>query len=678
MRRAFAPLLALAIVSLLAGQGARVVAAGFCLPFLTLSAFVQERASSFRSGVDLVEVSVVVLDSQRRPVSGLTLDDFVLEEDGHKRQIEAFAAVSPPASNDAEVPLLLSAMPSSGVVTNTSRPGGRLVAILLDQSIPAGAPTATARAIARSVVRALSNGDVAAVMRSSPFASDGLSQGFTADRSLLNAAIDSPFLGLTPGAPNGTSNGIELSPRIADSIACECGICELETIERIAESMLAEVQRQKVLMFIGAEIPIQDDPSNQSCTVSMRPARERTLRAIDRANLTVHVVDPSGLDTLAATASGRPAQPKGPHLARLANLRVLPEYSGGRLVSETNAPEAMAPALLEESSCYYLIGFRRTDASVKAEPRKIKVRVNREGLTVRARQAYFSASYASPRSSRTNTGGVDDLERAVSLSLPRSDISLELAAPIFLRDASPAISLAVRVLAPSAARKAAQAIGDHAVEAIVAVLDADARVVASSRRSIGPAELIETGSGDFEWATYFPIQPGRLEVRVGISDTRHNERSTGSVFSYVVVPQLNKLSFALSGLRMSRSPVSGTGDLSNQPTARRDFASGERPTITFDVLYRGNRPGLKATSTIRDLQGKTLNQAPIAIESGCFGEAGVCTVRYTAPLSALAPGTYQIHVEVSDGTKSEQRDLSFEVRDQSAHPSPSQHSPDTQ
>src|SRR6188768_2192229 len=48
---------------------------------------------TFRTGVDLVEVDVSVLDKDRRPVRGLTRENFTILEDGKPRPAVAFAAV---------------------------------------------------------------------------------------------------------------------------------------------------------------------------------------------------------------------------------------------------------------------------------------------------------------------------------------------------------------------------------------------------------------------------------------------------------------------------------------------------------------------------------------------------------------------------------------------------------
>lgn len=52
---------------------------------------------TFRLGVDLVQVDVAVLDRDRRPVRGLTAENFAVLEDGKLRPVVAFTEVELPA-----------------------------------------------------------------------------------------------------------------------------------------------------------------------------------------------------------------------------------------------------------------------------------------------------------------------------------------------------------------------------------------------------------------------------------------------------------------------------------------------------------------------------------------------------------------------------------------------------
>ena len=168
----------------------------------------QAPQTTFRTGVDLIQVDVVVLDKDRRPVTGLAAGDFSVQLDGRPAPIDAFAAIALPERSRAEGGAAWTREVPSDVSTNQRRDEGRLVVIVMDRTIPAGAPTLTAQAIARAAVDALRPMDLAAVVRTSGIAREGVSQGFTADRARLRAAIDAPFMGQT-APPEMGAGGLE-------------------------------------------------------------------------------------------------------------------------------------------------------------------------------------------------------------------------------------------------------------------------------------------------------------------------------------------------------------------------------------------------------------------------------------------------------------------------------------
>jgi len=65
---------------------------------LACTAIAPRAAGQFASGVSLVEVYASVLDTRGEPVTGLSSDDFIVEEDGRRQQVQTFAASDFPLS----------------------------------------------------------------------------------------------------------------------------------------------------------------------------------------------------------------------------------------------------------------------------------------------------------------------------------------------------------------------------------------------------------------------------------------------------------------------------------------------------------------------------------------------------------------------------------------------------
>ena len=114
----------------------------------------------FRSGVDMVPLTVTVTDSAGRYVSGLTERDFAVFEDGVRQSLSFFASERVPVD----------------------------VALVVDVSASMSTAMPLVREAAGGLIRALRTGDRAAVVAVTT--SIGMPQRFTADHERAVAAID--------------------------------------------------------------------------------------------------------------------------------------------------------------------------------------------------------------------------------------------------------------------------------------------------------------------------------------------------------------------------------------------------------------------------------------------------------------------------------------------------------
>lgn len=255
--------------------------------------------STFRGRADLIPVDVSVLDGNRQPVRDLTAADFTVLEDGKPRPVVAFSVVEVPGAQSAGATPVAPWVRDAphDVVSNDLSEEGRLVVILMDGTIPNGQPTLTAKQIARAAVDELGPGDLAAVVRSTVFVgNNGLSQGFTADRSRLIEAIESPFMGTTE-PPDMRGGGLQSPSPVPGSGAQTKDQCEV--IFDIARAMRDAPRRRKMLLFVGSSIQmgglLREGPDIRSC-------RDAMFREVDMANVTVQSIDPVGLNTTSPSA----------------------------------------------------------------------------------------------------------------------------------------------------------------------------------------------------------------------------------------------------------------------------------------------------------------------------------------------------------------------------------------
>jgi len=260
-------------------------------------------AAQFRAGTDLVQVEVSVLDHKRQPVRGLTAADFTLLDNGVARPIDAFTEVRLPDRSVAAAPTAPAAwtrdVPPDVVANTAAQDEGRIVVILMDRSITVGPPTYTAKRVATRIVDELGSTDLAAIVSTS----GGMTQNLTSDKSRLLKAITQANAGARSSQDVVDTDALTAfySFTPMNEGECLCGLCVLDTITRVARAVEDVSRRRKSLFFIGSDLVFQsadspDAASGVGCGIRLNDARDVMFAAIDRANLTIHSIDPTGLE----------------------------------------------------------------------------------------------------------------------------------------------------------------------------------------------------------------------------------------------------------------------------------------------------------------------------------------------------------------------------------------------
>jgi VWFA-related protein len=634
---------------------------------LALEARPQESQATFRASTDLVDVDVSVLDRDRLPVRGLTAADFTVLEDGRPRPIVAFSAVDLPPREQLSARWMSTVAPD--VVDNDLQHEGRLVVILIDQSIGFEDLPVSQR-FAEAVVDQLRPGDLAAVA----YSTFGVPQNFTEDRARLRAAIRQPLVGLPADDGGGAS-------------LCPCGVCSLETIGDIAEAMAPVRQRRKMLLVIGSNISIQ---AAGACSARLNPARERAFRAVEAGNVTVYAFDPAGLPTLSMSASDRrPASSRGGgpamrNMIRLGNLRTLPNRTGGRYLYDPIRPADRVAEIFRESESYYILGFEPAHPEADGRFHGIRVRVNRPGATLQARRGYYGGS-AGPLTDRSRDDDDGDGESLVPRSLraavsglwPQGDVALAVTAvPVAAPDLTRAsVASVVRVtqtfdpVVPDLFTRAADAAGSI-VNVYTGAFDRQGRALAASNQSVRVVPRALTNrSFEYEVVSRLELKPGRYELRTAVEDTRLGR--SGSVYTYVDVPDYQRSAVALSGLLISVTPGTAVapeaplaGLVPITPTTRRVFTSSDRVTA-FVRLYQGVSRALVpgyVVAEILDDQDTSVYRQETRLVAGAFGASRAVDFSVDVPVDRLAPGSYVLGVEARHGNETARRDVRFTVR----------------
>jgi VWFA-related protein len=607
----------------------------------------------FRAGVDLIRVDVSVLDRDRQPVRGLTAADFTIRENGRVHEIAAFVEITLPEPETPPAEWMRDVAPDT--VRNEDLSEHRLIVIVLDDAVvPFDAQMiASVKSIGHSVVDRLGPRDLAAIV-STRGAVPAL--GFTQDRRRLRATIDS-FMpaGYHPNDPAEARQPLVLAA--------------LGTLRMTVDALSSLHERRKSIIYVSTGLPLEEPGATSiRIQVPVFDGMRDIVNAAERAHVIFYAVDPGGLDGLRKFMTGpRPYIEDNTRIQRrtvkivdhpstlyLDFLKTLATNTGGHALTSRNEFDSRVSQIFTETGSYYLLGYKSTNDREDGRLRRIDVRVNRRGVTVRARQGY----YARDARARPRADPPPEVRTALAGLLPKSELPLTLtAAPVPQRGGGDA------VVAVLASLPAAVAGGADTVDLLVHAYDTEGRSHGSDQlRAQVPAQ-----GGDYELHTQLTLRPGRYELRLSADSAAHG--TSGSVYQSITVPDFRTGPLAASGVVLSATPAPVAaprdrfaGLLPFTPTVRRTFSTTDRVEGLLRLHQGGAAPLAPVTvrMTITTAGDEVVFDRPLRIGSDEF-DGRAYDYRFELPLTRLQPGPHLLTLEVT-GPSALRRDVRFEVR----------------
>jgi hypothetical protein len=523
-----------------------------------------------------------------------------------------------------------------------------------------------------AAVDALGPTDEATVVFTKPSGAAGQPQGFTNDHAWLRAAIARPFAAaltcppLTPGC-----GGKIVDPEGYQSGDCLCGMCTLEALTRLAQTLRTVSQRPKAIIFIGTyvrtfemmnptHIPVMKPgeitptftmmPGATDCAGRLLDKRRAFERAAAAANVTVHVLDPVGQETDGNSPLGIARMRE-----RLDTLPVMADMTGGRTVLNTNAPETQVPAILEESSSYYLLGFNPASAILRDTSRSIDVRVRAGGLKVKARSEYTLADEAPV----ANASADARLMRAASGVLPNDDVPFEVSAVPMVAGRRAAAVIVGRVENET-----------RPTRLLTAAFTPTATPVVSRRLSIRTVTGRAADSGAMGLVSALALEPGFYELRVA---TELSGGATGSVHTFVEVPDFKRERLSMSGVLLHvapEEPAAPREEIDNVlpfvPTAQRAFTRADDVSAFVQIAQGTERRDTLQSVTLRvrviDAQDAAVRDQSLELAATAFTKNRTANSKMKVPTRGLAPGRYLLRLSTTMGERHVERTLRFEMR----------------
>jgi VWFA-related protein len=594
------------------------------------------QAPVFRSGVDVLEVDVNIVDSAGRPIGDLRAPDFNVTVDGQPRTIASSLFIR----DDSSDPAAARYKADPYVASNTDRPRGRLIIVAIDQN---NITTGRARDLMTSVrkfVEALPGADrVALVALPAP----GPAVDFTANRQRIYEALPA-----IRGVDDGNLERYDIGDQEAiavvnhgDEIVIrrllerECGsvtdqtcISDIELeASRIAQRIrtranesfyalggllrnLKEVEGSKSMLFISQGF-VFDDPQAKAAALA-------AVAADARVNLNVILLTDIVGDASSARSSATVREDRE---LRQQGLEALAARSRGALFDSPASTEIALGRVLLEMSGHYLLGVEPAQKDRDGKVHQIRVQVKRKGATVRSRREFQYAGRTSDRRPRE--------EQIISLlrsPATATDLPMRLASYVFQDPESYKEKLLLAVeIDPTVSGPADLMVG-------FVVFDSQGRAVTNGReRKIFTLGTARTAQYD----AAITIEPGTYTVRFAAIDLAGNR---GSLEHAVKVFQMSTENVAVGDLMLAGVQAGSKGALRPVVTARVDNGL----LAVFTEFYSNRKELLDGVSVVMEVA--TDESAPAVLrEEGVVQPRAEGAGRQASalmPVGELEPGKY--------------------------------------
>jgi VWFA-related protein len=594
----------------------------------------EEKAPVFPADVDVVAVDVNVVDRDGRPVRGLGPEDFALTVDGKSRRILSVDFVDLAGETRPEPP-----PPSPYFSTNVGVHPGRLVLIAVDQNnIAFGGGRSVLNASDR-LLDTLGPNDQVGLLS---LASGGPSVEFTGEHVLVREA-----LGKIVGRARRGSGRIGLSEALAyldgnsfvwqQVLQRECGSIPDDSSRLVCNSQMADeasavahshregsrtalrmlsaafdalrtIEGPKTLVLVTEGLGVEND-------ADVRDLASRAAAA--RASLFILQLDSPLADAGAQRVSPTSVEDKQTQDAGIWGLAAMTRGTVFRL---SGSGDRVFERIARELSGYYLLGFEPEGGDRDGKDHRIRVDVERPGLTVRSR----GRMNIPPAGVRPRTQEVLVATLRAPFLIP--DLPVRVAT-FALPDTAAG---KVRVLVSAEVERAR-----GALDLAFVILDDETKPVAS-----GGGRVTESPAGVSSFVGGAQVEPGQYTLRLAAVDDGGRR---GSVEHTVKAALVSAGGLELGDLLLGPPPAEG-GTLRPATDVRADGG------LIAHVEMSAREPGrLKAAAV--SIEVAESDSGPVLLQASAPGtdspEGTRRMARAVLPLQLLPPGSYVARAAVS-------------------------------
>ncbi len=657
-----------------------------CVPLIS-----QQQEYKFRVQSDLVLVNVTVRDKSGNIVTNLKPEDFTILEDNRPQKVVSFDIENIDAVANQDVAQALP-LPGSPTANSSSAPAAssnsvdqfkdrRLIVLFFDLS--AMEPDEIDRAVTSAehyVDTQMAHADLVSIV--SLGSSLLVNQDFTSDHDLLKKQLQAFSTGSGQGYEEGTTGTTEGTPDTGQPFTVddtEYNIFNtdrrLEALRSVAEK-LSHLQQKKSLIYFSSGLD-RTGIENQS---ELRAA----INAAVRSNLAIYTMDLRGLQAIVAGGEAQNASLRGTsaysgqsmisalnsNFSTQETLVTLASDTGGKAFLDSNDFSQVFKGVQQDTSTYYLLGYRSSNPARDGRYRRITVKINVPGVKIDYRRGYYApADYQHS----TKEDKELQLQEQLASELPATDLPLYLSAAYFrmeVRKYYVAVSLVVPGSEIPFTRNSDR---DKAnLDVIGLVLDGEQHPITRIRDTVKLA--VDTSSEvrkkNVQYDTGLNLPPGKYHLKFVV-----RENQTGRMGSFetdLVVPDLKSQPLKMSSIVLASqmqaakkgataSPLIRDGE-EIIPNVTHVFSSSQHLKLYYEVYDPGRRNApqpsrresanseIHLLTNVSFFRGKTkiFESSLVEVTELNARDRKVGVFQLDLPLTSLTPGFYTAQVNVID------------------------------
>ena len=679
----------------LAAAWRQSTALGLILLIASSPAFPQQNPTgyTFRSQSELVLVNVTARDSHGNLVRDLKQGDFTILEDNKMQQPSSFDVentdiahtVAQPSSSLLGPTRPNPAKPPEAITTqNTTQfKDRRLIVLFFDLS--SMQPDEIDRAVTAAqtyVDKQMAAADLIAVVSLSNSLNVNLE--FTEDRAALKKTLAGFGTGAGEGFDAGTTGTTEGTADTGQAFTADDTEYNIFNTDRRLEALhsiadrLAGVDQKKSLIYFSSGM----DRTGIENQAQLRAATNAAVRA----NLAIYTMDIRGLQAMVPGGEAQNASLRGTspysgqstlnqynsNFSSQETLVTLAGDTGGRAFLDSNDFGRVFTGVQQDTSFYYMIGYRSTNTARDGRFRRITVRVNRPGLKLDFRKGYYAPAdfQHSTREDREQ-----QLQDELASELPTTDLPVYLSAGYF-RMADNRFYIPVSVIVPGNeipfTRSSDQ---DKAtLDVLGVVLDPEKRPLGTVRDTvklaINQSQFVQRKN--VQYKSGFTLPSGKYHLKFVVRENQSGRM--GSFETDLVVPDLKNAPVKMSSIVLASQLQPSTKKKSDSPLLRDGteiipsvthvFSANQHLYLYFEVYDpsrstastpataggNGTKNPIKLLTNVAFFRGKTQAYQTPLVENSDLGapDRHAAVFQLDVPLTQLKPGFYTCQVNVID------------------------------